>query len=56
MKKLDPNSVYTSNDARDLYRTYQVQLAAAACSSVSVAASIIAFYWFSRMDRLFRHR
>jgi G protein-coupled receptor GPR1 len=50
------NSVYTSVEPHDLYRTYQVRLATLVCSGVSVTASIIAFYWFCRMDKLFRHR
>ncbi|KAH7068839.1 G protein-coupled glucose receptor regulating Gpa2-domain-containing protein [Paraphoma chrysanthemicola] len=53
---LSPNSAWTSADARDLQQTYQVQLSALVCSGLSIVACIIAFYWFSRMDKLFRHR
>jgi G protein-coupled receptor GPR1 len=54
--QLSSTSAYTSVDAHDLHRTYQVRLAALVCSGVSVTTSIIAFYWFCRMDKLFRHR
>ena len=54
--RLGPDSAYTSAEAHDVQQTYQVQLAALVCSGVSVTASIIAFYWFCRMDKLFRHR
>jgi len=53
---LGPDSAYTSAEARDLQRTYQVRVAALACSGISVVASIAAFYWFCRMEKLFRHR
>ncbi|KAH7089068.1 G protein-coupled glucose receptor regulating Gpa2-domain-containing protein [Paraphoma chrysanthemicola] len=53
---LSPNSAWTSSEARDLQQTYQVQLAALVCSGLSIVACIIAFYWFSRMAKLFRHR
>jgi G protein-coupled receptor GPR1 len=53
---LHPRSVYTSTAARDLHRIYQIRVVAIVCSGVSVAASIVAFYWFFRMTKLFRHR
>ncbi|KAK7178597.1 plasma membrane G-protein coupled receptor [Paraphaeosphaeria sporulosa] len=37
-------------------KTFNVWVAAAACAAVSMTASIIAFYWFSRMEKRFRHR
>ncbi|KAH7394959.1 G protein-coupled glucose receptor regulating Gpa2-domain-containing protein [Phaeosphaeria sp. MPI-PUGE-AT-0046c] len=54
--KLDPNSTYFSTEARDLWQTQQIQLAALVCSGVSVTSSIVTFYWFLRMQKLFRHR
>jgi G protein-coupled receptor GPR1 len=54
--KLSPNSAYTSAEAHDLRQTHHVRLAALACSGLSVMACIVAFYWFGRMDKLFRHR
>ncbi|KAF2829267.1 hypothetical protein CC86DRAFT_403913 [Ophiobolus disseminans] len=53
---LGPDSAYTSAEARDLQRTYQVRLVALSCSGASVMASVVAFYWFCRMEKLFRHR
>lgn len=50
------DSAYTSTDPVDLQRTYQVRLGALACSSVSVVACLVAFYWFCRMEKRFRHR
>lgn len=53
---LDPTSTYLSKEAHDLYQTQQIRYAAIVCSGVSVATSIVAFYWFFRMQKLFRHR
>ncbi|KAF2032643.1 hypothetical protein EK21DRAFT_60163 [Setomelanomma holmii] len=54
MKLVD--SAYTSTEAKYLQQTYDIRLASLACSGLSLAACIIAFYWFCRMDKLFRHR
>jgi hypothetical protein len=51
-----PDSTYNSTDANELYRVRQIRLAALICSSVSLVATIIVFYWFCRMDKLFRHK
>jgi hypothetical protein len=50
------DSVYSSTDPKDLQHTYQIELATLICSSASMAASIVVFYWFYRMQKLFRHR
>jgi hypothetical protein len=50
---LGPDSAWTSAEARESHRTYQVRLAALVCSGISVVASLGAFYWFCRMDKLF---
>jgi hypothetical protein len=53
---MSPDSAYTSAEARNVHRTYQVRLAALSCSCISLTTSLLAFYWFCRMDKLFRHR
>ncbi|KAF2855673.1 hypothetical protein T440DRAFT_535796 [Plenodomus tracheiphilus IPT5] len=50
-----PASVYTSTEPQDLFRTYQVRVAAVVCSGVSTVTSLLALYWFFRMDKRFRH-
>jgi G protein-coupled receptor GPR1 len=50
------DSAFTSAEARNVHRTYQVRLAALSCSGISLTASLLVFYWFCRMDKLFRHR
>lgn len=51
-----PRSVYTSDDPTDLLRTSQVRIAAVVCSGVSTVASLLALYWFCRMEKKFRHQ
>ncbi|CAI6275947.1 unnamed protein product [Periconia digitata] len=41
---------FTSN------RTYWVQVAGACCAAASMATSCVAFFWFCRMEKRFRHR
>ncbi|CAO2654850.1 Nn.00g115830.m01.CDS01 [Neocucurbitaria sp. VM-36] len=50
------DSAYTSIEASNLLRTLKVRIAALICSGVSMMASIVAFYWFFRMEKRFRHR
>ncbi|KAF2121470.1 G protein-coupled glucose receptor regulating Gpa2-domain-containing protein [Lophiotrema nucula] len=38
------------------HRTFYVQVSSAACAAVSTAAAFVAFYWFCRMEKRFRHR
>jgi putative hemolysin len=48
----------TTSSAK-LYAEHQkhlMQVISATCSAVSVAASIVAFYWFCRMRKHFRHK
>lgn len=52
----NPDSAYFSTKPRDLQQTRQARIAALSCSSLGVVASLVAFYWFYRMDKLFRHR
>ncbi|KAF1955716.1 hypothetical protein CC80DRAFT_78023 [Byssothecium circinans] len=39
-----------------IHRKWNVQVAAVTCAAVSMATSFIVFYWFCRMQKLFRHR
>ncbi|KAF1846645.1 uncharacterized protein K460DRAFT_127804 [Cucurbitaria berberidis CBS 394.84] len=50
------DSDWTSIEASNLQRTLRVRVAAVICSSFSVVASLVAFYWFCRMEKRFRHR
>lgn len=50
------DSVYTSTKPRDLSQTFQVRVATLSCSCISMVASVVAFYWFCRMEKRFRHR
>ena len=40
----------------DQARTFNVRVVAATCAAASMTASFIAFYWFCRMEKRFRHR
>ncbi|CBX93849.1 hypothetical protein LEMA_P035230.1 [Plenodomus lingam JN3] len=51
-----PLSTYTSSNATDVSRTYQVRVAVLVCSGVSTVASLLALYWFCRMEKRFRHQ
>lgn len=55
-----PNvSQFNGSSSIQLYssrKTRAVQVAAAACAAVSMASSFVAFYWFYRMEKRFRHR
>jgi hypothetical protein len=37
-------------------KTHNVRVAATACAAISMVASFTVFYWFYRMEKLFRHR
>jgi hypothetical protein len=37
-------------------RTFSVSVAAVTCASASMLSSMVAFYWFARMHKRFRHR
>lgn len=50
-----PQSAYTSTTPDDLFRISQVRIAALVCSGVSTGASLLALYWFFRMEKKFRH-
>jgi hypothetical protein len=54
--KAPSDSDYTSLDTSDVLRTWKVRVAALVCSTCSMTASLIAFYWFCRMEKRFRHR
>lgn len=49
-------SEYTSLDPKDLQRTMRVRIAMLTCSSISMTASLVAFCWFCRMEKKFRHQ
>lgn len=49
-------SVYTSIEPKDLQRTLEVRIAMLTCSGISMMASLVAFCWFYRMERQFRHQ
>jgi G protein-coupled receptor GPR1 len=49
-------SAYTSLEPNDLQRTLKVQIAMLTCSGISMTASLLAFCWFCRMERQFRHQ
>jgi hypothetical protein len=36
--------------------TFNVRVGAATCAAASMTASFVAFYWFCRMEKRFRHR
>jgi hypothetical protein len=50
------DSDYTSIEPHDLQKTRKVRIAVLTCSSVSMAASLVVFYWLCRMEARFRHR
>jgi hypothetical protein len=49
-------NVQTVLDRYDRKKTFIVRVCAATFSAVSMAASLVSFYWFSRMEKRFRHR
>jgi hypothetical protein len=55
-----PNvSSQSPNTTTKLYaagRKFSVSIAAVTCSSASMLSSMVAFYWFARMHKRFRHR
>ncbi|KAF2799030.1 hypothetical protein K505DRAFT_404874 [Melanomma pulvis-pyrius CBS 109.77] len=40
----------------DQNKTFIIQVTTAICAAVSITASLVAFYWFFRMEKRFRHR
>jgi hypothetical protein len=53
---LPPDSPYLSTDPHALYQVWQIRITAVVCSGMSIMTSLVAFYWFFRMNKLFRHR
>ncbi|KAF2690406.1 hypothetical protein K458DRAFT_427146 [Lentithecium fluviatile CBS 122367] len=49
-------SALLPNVSTAILRTFNVRVAAATCASVSMIYSFVAFYWFARMRKHFRHR
>ena len=56
----EPNITYhnglSTTSLYDQARTFNVRVIAATCAAISMTASFVAFYWFYRMEKRFRHR
>ncbi|KAF2188223.1 hypothetical protein K469DRAFT_768687 [Zopfia rhizophila CBS 207.26] len=48
--------VFNSSNLYAKHRKFIVQVAAMTCAAISMVASFTTFYWFSRKEKLFRHR
>ncbi|OAL54346.1 hypothetical protein IQ07DRAFT_266306 [Pyrenochaeta sp. DS3sAY3a] len=49
-------SDFISTRPRDAQHTSTVRIVALTCSTIGMVASMVAFYWFFRMEKQFRHR
>jgi len=53
---VSPSNQGTSTTLYAVRKTSNVRLAAVICASASTLSSFVAFYWFARMQKRFRHR